>query len=235
MKSFKPLLLVLSLVICLISCEKITENTMTVSGTVDGLKKGTLYFQKAQDSILVTIDSIKVKGDGAFTFSYELESPELFYLYLDKADNNDINDRITFFGEPGEIQINTAWNTFDSNSKITGSKSHEKFTEFQEVLSRFNTREFELSRALLLSENEMTKEELDSLINLRDKNVIRRYQYVLNFGLNNPNSYVTPYVTLVEAPDANPKYLDSIYNSLNREVTNSIYGKKLKSYLGNLN
>jgi hypothetical protein len=208
---------------------------MMVSGTVDGLKKGTLYFQKAKDSTLVNIDSLIIKGNGAFSFSYEIETPELFYLYLDKADNNDVNDRITFFGEPGEIIINTAWNTFDSNSKITGSRSHQKYTEFQEMLSRFNTREFELSKALLPSENEIAKSEIDSLINLRDKNVLRRYQYVLNFGLTHPDSYVTPYVTLVEAADANPKYLDSIYNSLNKEVSSSKYGKELKAYLNSLN
>ncbi|WP_394975708.1 DUF4369 domain-containing protein [uncultured Croceitalea sp.] len=231
----KNSILVFLITIILFSCDSKTENTMTVSGTIAGLKKGTLYLQKAQDSTLVNIDSITIKGNGAFSFSYEIETPELFYLYLDKADNNDINDRITFFGEPGEIIINTAWNTFDSNLKITGSKSNQKYVEFQEMLSKFNTREFELARALLPVEDVITETEIDSIVNLRDKNLLRRYQYVLNFGLTNPESYVTPYVTLVEASDANPKYLDSIFNSLNKEVANSKYGKKLKVYLENLN
>lgn len=207
---------------------------MTVSGSIDGLKKGTLYFQKAQDSVLVTIDSLQIKGDGNFMFSYEIESPELFYLYLDKADNNDINDRINFFGEPGEIIINTAWNTFDTNSEISGSKSHDKFREFQEMLSNFNTRDFELAKATLLSENQLVQEKADSIELLRQSNLLKRYKYVLNFGLTNPKSYVTPYVTLIEAPDANPKYLDSIYNSLSKEVANSKYGKRLNSYLEGL-
>ncbi len=204
---------------------------MTVSGTVSGLKKGTLYLQKAQDSALVTIDSLGIKGDGAFSFSYEIESPELFYLYLDKADNNDINDRITFFGESGEIIINTAWNTFDTNSEISGSKSHEKYTEFQSMLSKFNTKELELFQKMLPKADTLSKPKLDSIQKLRNTNLLRRYQYVLNFGLTNPDSYITPYVTLSEASDANPKYLDSIYNSLNTEVANSKYGKKLNTYL----
>ena len=208
---------------------------MTVSGNIDGLKKGTLYFQKAQDSVLVTIDSLQIKGDGNFMFSYEIESPELFYLYLDKADNNDINDRINFFGEPGEVIINTTWNTFDTNSEISGSKSHEKFKEFQEMLSNFNTRDFELAKASILPENQSVQEKTDSIEFLRQSNLLKRYKYVLNFGLTNPNSYVTPYVTLIEAPDANPKYLDSINNSLSKEVANSKYGKRLNSYLKNLN
>lgn len=213
------------------SCDRKTENTMTVSGTIDGLKKGTLYLQKAQDSTLVNIDSLSIKGNGTFSFSYEIESPELFYLYLDKADNNDINDRITFFGESGEIIISTAWNTFDTNSEISGSKSHEKYAEFQSMLSNFNKKDLELLQGILPNEITLSEVELDSIKKLRNTNLLRRYQYILNFGLTNPNSHVTPYVTLIEASDANPKYLDSIYNSLNTEVANSKYGKKLNTYL----
>ena len=95
------------------SCNRETKNTMTITGNVKGLKKGTLYLQHIPDSVLVTLDSLKIEGDGNFTFKTELESPEIFYLYLNKKDNNDINDRITFFGEPGIITINTSCNTFD--------------------------------------------------------------------------------------------------------------------------
>ena len=81
---------------------------MTVTGNIKGLKKGMLYLQKIPDSTLISIDSLRIDGDGSFTFKTELESPEIFYLYLKKEDNNVINDRITFFGEPGTITINTS-------------------------------------------------------------------------------------------------------------------------------
>lgn len=231
MKISKPVLSIFITAILFCSCKQKTENTMTVSGTIDGLKKGTLYFQKTKDSILITIDSLRIKGDGNFSFSHEIESPELFYLYLDKADKNDINDRITFFGEPGEISIKTAWNTFDRNSEITGSVSHEKYIEFQSMLSKFNYKDFELLQKALPGKDTLSQRKLDSIENLRAKNLLRRYQYVINFGLTNPTSYVTPYVTLVEAKDANPKYLDSIVNSLSTDVANSKYGKELEAFL----
>lgn len=204
---------------------------MNISGTIKGLKKGTLYLQKSNDSTLVTVDSLTLRGDGAFSFSQKIESPEVFYLYLDKADNNDLNDRITFFGEKGDIKIETSWNTFDTNSRITGSQSHEKFAEFQSMLSRFNTKELELIQAMLPKEDSITQKEVDSIQKLRNTNLLRRYQYVLNFALTNPESFVTPYVTLTEASDANPKYLDSINNGLSTTVANSKYGKKLESYI----
>lgn len=217
------------------SCEKKTENTMTVSGTIDGLKKGTLFFQKIKDTTLVNLDSLEIKGNGEFLFTYEVETPEVFYLYLDKADNNTVNDRIKFFGEKGNITINTSWNTFDAKPEILGSNSNEEYQEFQSMISKFNTRELELAQYIIKQPNEIDIKVVDSVNELIKSNSLRKYRYIVNFGLTNPESYVTPYVTLVEASDANPKYLDSILRTLNPEVAKSKYGEELKKYLEKLN
>lgn len=82
----------------LFSCSKEEGKQMVVSGQVAGLKKGVLYLQHVPDSTLVTMDSLEIRGDGSFQFEIPMEYPELFYLYLDKADQNEVNDRIPFFG-----------------------------------------------------------------------------------------------------------------------------------------
>lgn len=227
----KRLLFVLSLGMLVLSCEKSTENTMTVSGNVKGLKKGTLYLQQFKDSTLMVLDSLEIEGDGAFSFSEELESPDIFYLYLKKQDNNDLNDRITFFGEPGQITINTTWKTFDMDPEVSGSKSHEKYLEFNEMISKFNIRDISLAQQAALPEFQEDSTALDSLQNLADINLVRRYRYALNFGLNNGDSYATPYIMMSEASDANPKYLDSVYNALTPEVASSKYGMAFQDFL----
>ncbi|MEM9363112.1 MAG: DUF4369 domain-containing protein [Bacteroidota bacterium] len=214
------------------SCGEEKKSNMTVSGNIKGLKKGKLFFRQFKDSSIVNIDSLELKGDGAFTFSHYLESPEVLYLYLEKEDNNELNDRILFFGEPGNIVIHTSWKAFDVDPEITGSKSQEKFEEFNQMISQFNIKEFELSQKMASLEIQEDSLTLDSLQQRIGLNIIRRYQYMLNFGLNNANSYVTPYVMLVEASESNPKYLDSIYNQLTPEVVESKYGKEFKKFLG---
>ncbi|MBO0342740.1 DUF4369 domain-containing protein [Flagellimonas profundi] len=215
----------------LTSCEKSTENTMNVSGNIKGLKKGTLYLQQFKDSTLATLDSLQIKGDGAFSFTTEVNEPEVFYLYLKKEDNNDINDRITFFGESGDIVINTSWNTFDTNVDISGSKSHEKLLEFYDMASKFNIKELTLVQQASTPELQEDSVALDSIQRLINQNTISRYRYALNFGLNNGDSYATPYIMITEAREANPKYLDSIYKGLNPEVAASKYGKEFKAFL----
>ncbi|WP_422859316.1 DUF4369 domain-containing protein [Flagellimonas sp. S174] len=220
---------ILSLLIWSCSTEK--KYNMTVSGNIKGLKKGKLFFQQFKDSSVVNLDSLEIKGDGTFSFSHYLESPEVLYLYLEKEDNNDINDRIIFFGEPGEIVINTSWKTFDLSPEISGSKSHDKMEEFNEMISQFNIKELELTQKFSSEEIREDSLAVDSIQQLIRGNIISRYRYALNFGLNNADSYATPYIMMTEAAEANPKYLDSIYSQLTPEVLGSKYGKEFKEFL----
>ncbi len=227
----KTLLSFLGLIIVASCGGGTSENTMTVTGNVKGLKKGTLYLQHIPDSTLVTVDSLQVDGDGNFSFTTELESPEIFYLYLKKKDANDINDRITFFAEPGIITVNTAWNTFDTHAEIKGSKAQKKLEEYRKIMSRFNSKNLELMQTAANKQAVLDSLQIDSMQQLSNKNVQRGYAFALNFALNNKDSYIAPYIALNEVSDANVIYLDSIYHSLTPEVAESKYGRELGVYL----
>ena len=225
MKKYLWSLLIVGLII---GCNSEPDaNEMTVSGQVKGLKKGTLFLQYVQDSLLVTVDSLQVRGDGRFSFTTVLESPQIYYLYLDKEDNNEINDRITFFAEPGPISINTSWNAFETDAEISGSETQKKLEEYLAVMSRFNAINLELLQAASDPEVEMGQEMLDSLQTVSDRNVQRSVLYALNYALNNKNSYIAPYIAVKEVPNAGSVILDSIYTSLSPEVAASKYGKEL--------
>ena len=49
---------------------------------------------------MVNVDSMEVNGNDKF--KTEIESPEIYYLYLNKEDGDSLNDRILFFAE--EVQ-----------------------------------------------------------------------------------------------------------------------------------
>lgn len=227
----KQFLYLCSLAILMVSCSNDTEQTVTVTGTVKGLKKGTLYLQHIPDSLLVTIDSLEIDGDGNFTFKTALESPELFYLFLNKKDNNDVNDRLSFFAEPGTVNISTNWDTFDTRAKITGSKTHEKLEEYRKVMSQNNLRGLTLAQLAANPNGELSQQEVDSLEQLYTRSIQRNYVFAINFALNNKDSYIAPYIAIKEIPEANIKYLDSIASVLPPKVRDSKYGKELSSFL----
>lgn len=205
---------------------------MVVEGNVKGLKKGVLYLQSIADSTLFNLDSVEIRGDGNFHLKTDVLQPDIFYLYLENDDNNTLDDRIVFFGEPGNVNITTQWDGFEAEAEIRGGKSHKKFEEFRNNMSRFNLRRLELAREIDALEIPGDSAIIDSLQSVFDRSLRRSYLYAINFALNNKDSYLSPYIAWAEVGDANPKLLDSVYRSLPPHIADSKYGKKLKELLG---
>jgi len=231
-KQMKKLYALITLSFIIASCNTTSPTgNLQIQGTIKGLKKGTLYLQQLQDTLLVALDSIQINGDGNFAFDTTIDEAQILYLNLEKKDNNEFNDRIRIFAEPGKISVNTSWNTFDISPEISGSTSHEVFENFQKMMSRFNNKNLELIQQALSYSQEGNQKAMDSLIELNNKNELRRYLFAINYALNHKESVVAPYIAAVEIPEANPKFLDSIYRVLPAPIANSRYGKQLKSLL----
>ncbi|WP_452223134.1 DUF4369 domain-containing protein [Lacinutrix chionoecetis] len=212
----------------LFSCGN-SSDKLIVKGDVKGLKKGTLYLKKAQDTVLITVDSLVINGNSNFELQADLESPEVFYLYLDKYNNDD--NRITFFADKGITEINTTLKRFNYDAKIKGSKQQETLEEYLSMSSKFNNKNLEL-----LKENfEAIKANDTTLINQTEKTFKnlekRKYLYTVNFAINNKDSEVAPYLALTELYDANIKLLSMVNDSLTTRVKNSNYGKELQQFV----
>ena len=230
-KTMKQFVISGLIAVLLIGCAGDNKQELRVEGQVKGLKKGTLYLQQVQDTALVTLDSIGIGSEGTFELKAQIEEPDLFYIYLNKADNNDLHDRIAFFAAPGVVNVQTRWNTFDSDAEITGSELHEKYQEYRTNQSRFHVQELEVAQAMSSLNLPQEQTKMDSLETVLNRVGLRSYLYALNFALNNRDSQLAPFIACTEVSDANPKYLDSIYNVLSPEVAASKYGKRLKEIL----
>lgn len=228
------ILFLLCLFMVMISCKsKLKEdpNLMQVNGKIDGLRKGTLYLQKVQDSMLISVDSIIVDGDSNFTLSDIVGHPEIYYLYLNKKDGDTLNDVITFFGEPGTIGIQTQLNTFESSAKVVGSENHDVLEEYQSNNRKFRDQNLDLLQDYFNANKNLNVELADSLRQLIDDLTVRRYLYAINFAVQHRDKYIAPYIALTQASEAQTKWLDTIAKQLTLEVRDSKYGKELISYI----
>ena len=235
MTKFQIAFSIIFLGILIISCKekqkKDSDNLMIVKGNVEGLRKGTLYLQKLQDTILVNIDSTQINGMPNFEFRTPLETAEVFYIYLDKEDGDSLNDRILFFGEKGTIKITTLLNTFESSAKISGSKNQELLQEFKSFNRKFNDQNLDLMEKFYQAQLAGKDILVDSLKQRMDKLLKRRYLYTINFAARNTNENIAPYLALSQVYDANLSLLDSIAVKMSEEVSNSKYGKEFLSFI----
>ncbi len=225
----KRFLLSLSALALLASCNSTSKNT-EVTITIDGLKKGTVYLQKITDAGLINLDSVESNGKETLSMGLNLSHPELIYAYLDKADGSTFNDRLAFFAEPGEIQISTSLTNFENDAVIKAGEEHAAFKNIQEMLNRFTKKDFELMQ---LAQSDRVNDErfVDSIVNQSNSNNLKRYQFIANYALSNPNQYVSAYLVASEGEELNPKWKDSIFNNFSEAIKKSSYGQLLNSQL----
>ncbi len=217
------------LVILLIfSCSK-KEADLTVTGTIKGLKKGTVYLQQLKDSSLVVLDSMVINGEQAFTLKSDLEEPEVLLLMLDK--NSSKESRIAFFADKGITEISTTLKDFPFKHSIKGSSQQEKYTEFKKMIAQFNNKNLDIIKAQIEAQVSGDTAEANAKTNEANNLLKRKYLYAINFAINNKDSEVAPYVALSEIYDANTKFLDTIYKALPKHIANSKYGLELDTFI----
>jgi len=210
------------------ACSKKESNgNLHITGNIKGLKKGTLYIQKIVDTALMAIDTIEINGDSHFSSDLDIQSPEMYYLFLDRGITNSLDNNLSFFAEAGSINIETSLEYFNSDAKITGSKNQEKYEEYKKIISRFTDENLSLMEKKFNAFKNKNMKMVDSIETLQNLNLKRRYLFTTNFALNNKDSEVAPYLALSEISDINLKYLDTIQKTMTPKIAQSLYGKKL--------
>lgn len=224
----KAFAIVLGLAI-LAACEKKEElkGNLLLTGDIKGLKKGTLYIQKLEDTSLVVMDSIAIDGNSHFQSDLTLDSPQMLYLFLDRGVTTSIDNSLMIFAEPGAININTTLETFFADAQVNGSKNHDLYEEFRKVNSRFTGQELEITQQRLNAykdkkffDEEASKKKLDAIMR-------KKYLYAVNFAINHRDREIAPFIAVSEIADVNLKFLDTIHKSLTPEVAKSKYGQLL--------
>jgi hypothetical protein len=232
MKKISIALVAISL---LFACsEKKSENNLHLTGTIKGLKNGTLYVQRETNNKLVAIDTIKIDGNSSFETDIQLKSPEMLYLFLDRGVTNSMDNNLYFFAEPGTVNIETNLENYLADAKVTGSKNQDLYYDFKKIDRRFQEENLTLIEKRFKAEKSNNVKETERIVALQESNIKRKYLHAANFAINNKEYEVAPYIALSEIYDINLKYLDTIQKSMSPKVAKSLYGKKLTDYIATI-
>ena len=217
------------------SCTNNVNKNISISGSIKGLRKGKLYLQKyVDDSILVTIDSLKIDGVENFEFSDSLGQAQFYFLALEKDETDTTIQKIPFFAEKGKIEINTRLNTYLSSAKVEGSENQILWDEYLMIMRKFNNQNIELVKDYLEKKGEFDSKKRDKIFEKKNNLISRKkILFSLNFAMNNSDKEISAYIGLYELNNISKKYLDSLYYKLSRNIKKSFYGKKLKKKLDN--
>jgi hypothetical protein len=182
-----------------------------------------------RDTLIVSVDSIRLFGKDSFTLSDNITSPEMYFLSLDQNQST-----LSFFGEEGTITINDQIEKFGVSPEIEGSNNQKILESYKEVAKKFQGKQLDLLAANMQAQKDRDLETSQSLRKQAEKQNLKKYIYTINFALNNADTEAAAYITLTELVNANVKYLDSINNSLTKKVQQSLYGKKLAEFVATI-
>jgi len=223
-------ILVIGLLFLIVACSKEKElGNMVVQGKIKGIKKGTLYLKKMRDTLIVSVDSIRLFGKDSFTLTDNITSPEMYFLTLDQNQST-----LSFFGEEGNITVNDQIEKFGISPRIEGSNNQKILEKYKEVANKFQDKKLDLLAANMQAQIDSDIETSQSLRKQAEKQNLKKYIFTINFALNNSDTEAAAYITLTELVNANVKYLDSINNSLTKKVKQSYYGEKLAEFIKNI-
>ena len=223
----KKILSCLIIVSLFAACSSEKEGNMTVNGSISGLKKGTVYLSKFQDTAIVNVDSVYLDGKSEFVLKDDVESPEMYYITLDKLSQ----EGIAFFGEPGIINVTSKLEKFTLAAEITGSKNHEFLEEHRAMSNKFNGRQLEFVQERFEAQKAGDDALLEE-INKKEENLIKRkYLFTTNYAVNHSDYEVAPYLALTELVYATTSILDTVNNSLSDKVKASKYGIELDNFI----
>ena len=210
------------------------KKDMQVTVEVKGLKKGSLYLERVQDSVLLAVDSVFLGREESVVLQADLDHPELFYILLDRNQTDDIDNRIPFFGQAGEISIQTTLDDYVTKAQVSGSPTQEIYNSYLGVIRQFNNEELDLIAAYLKAQ---ISENVDSLALVEQQTSSlskRKILFTVNFAINNANSVVAPYLALSELSTVSKSLLDTIADSMSEDVANSRYGTLFTDYISEL-
>ena len=222
--------LVVCLLLLIVACSQEKElGNMVVQGKIKGLKKGTLYLHKMRDTVVVSVDSIRLFGEDTFTLTDNITSSEMYFLSIEGNQNI-----LSFFGEKGTITVNDQLEKFGIAPLIEGSNNQNIMEKYKKIASKFQGKQLDLLAANIQAQKENDLETSQTLRKQAEKQNLKKYIYTINFALNNADTEAAAYITLTELVNANIKYLDSINNSLSEKVQQSYYGKKLAKFVSTI-
>ncbi len=206
------------------SCNVAPKGNLNIHGTIEGLRKGTVYLYQYKDTNYVAIDSVTLYQKEDFSFTRNISQNELLFVALD----HNMSDRASLFAEPGDFEIKATLGALFS-AKVTGMKNQELLNEYVKMTQRFQDQRLDIIQSSLLKKE--TKNTIDSLQIKTKKSWRRQYLFATNYAMTHKDYDVAPYIALAELTNANRKLLDTINNSLSPAIKKSYYGQLLEELL----
>ncbi len=205
----------------LASCSN--NDSYKIEGKVENVAEGWIFIKKVVENELKSVDSVELK-DGKFTFEGKQDSPEMVYVMMAEQ-----RQPLMLFLENAKIELTV---NFDSiaGAKVTGSKSHEQYVEFNTKLEPFSKKQEELYNQYMEAQMSQDSAKVAGIIAQYDKLYEEQKVAIKDYIKANTASFVAAYVAKSHLSyELDFGGLDSLLAQFDASIANSSYITDMKS------
>ena len=208
------------------SCN-INQENFELTGKINGVENDIIYLiQSNNNDDEIILDSTKVNSS-SFSLKSYIEEPQILTIRLGKSNINEIE----FFAETGKMTLNTSKKRFQFDAQFSGSKQQSNLDKFNSFLIKLEEEDIDLLELQIQESIKGNQKRIDSISILRERNNKRKLLFIINYISSNNKETVSPYLALKYKEEIQLDYLTKIYNSYNREISESKYGIELKKII----
>jgi peroxiredoxin len=226
----KKILLLLAITFVAVSCKNNGE--YTISGTIDGMKTGTVFLEtQTENGMGVTaIDTVKIE-DGKFEFKGKAIEPSIHFIQVET-----LQGKVPLILEGGSIKITVDKDSI-FKSKMGGTYNNDEFYTFNSDLGKLQKKaqakimKFQMDNVEKMNEAQKNNDTL-TVNSLRKEYQALKAEstdYMNNYPKTHPKSFIS--VLLVENMLNNPELklaeTEKIFNALDESLKKSKAGKKV--------
>jgi peroxiredoxin len=231
----KKILLVLSAVAVLVSCNKAGKNEYIITGTIKGIADGKTVTLEVQDSTGQLKPAGKVKIEkGKFTFKGNAKEPEMYLVQVET-----VQGKVPFILENGDIEMTINKDSVNI-SKVVGTYNNDELSSYKEkgIAIQKKMMKFQQDNMAKMTEAQQKK---DTVV----MNSLRKeYSKFQDEFTKQSNDYVSTHpkafisALIIEgmfgqmAPDA--VKIKKYYDALDQSIKDTKHGKSIKTKLAQL-
>jgi thiol-disulfide isomerase/thioredoxin len=232
----KRILMLLTVITVLISCNRAGENEYIISGTVKGIADGKTVILEKQDGMgqVVPLDTVKVK-DGKFTMTGSAKEPEIMLLQVEA-----IQGKVPFVLENGDIKIIVDKDSLQK-SKFSGTFNNDVFSKFNDDLTKFQKdfqkklTTFQNANMAKMNAAQEAKDTITITKLMKEYQLIQKegMEFYIKFAEANPKALLSALIldSMLNDPAVDLVKIKKIFASFSPELKKYKPGKSIQSKL----
>ncbi|MFT3796116.1 redoxin domain-containing protein [Flavobacterium sp.] len=224
----KKVLLLVSAVAVLVSCNKAGDNEYVITGTIKGIADGKLVILEGQDSlgVMKPIDTAKVEKE-KFTFKGSSKEPAMHLIGIEAL------GKVPLILENGDIEITVDKDSLQK-SKVKGTYNNDELTSYVDADFKMY-KKFESDHKVQITQAQQ-KQDMIMLQELQKQYMeVATAQNEKYIG-GHPKSFIAALLIqrMFTIPDADLAKIKKYYEALDPEIKNTKPGKEIKKRLAEI-